>query len=373
MRGFVLPLPLLLLLAGAIPVLGCGSSGGEEPAAAEARRAVRVARVEQRLLAEELTVSGLLVARDEAAVGAELAGNRVAEVLVERGDLVAAGQVLVRLDDALVRAQIGQLEANVAEGRAQAADAESRSQRAEALERVGAVSRADLEARGFDVERARAGLASARAQLAELRTRLERLTIRAPVAGRVIERNVRTGEIAGAGAPMLRIAMDDRIELDAEVPERDLARLRVGGAARLVLPSGETVDGEIRRIDPDVDPIAKLGRARIALAPRQDLRPGGFARALIAYDARESAMAPEAALRFSTEGESVLTLDAEGRVRNVIVKTGARSDGRVELIEGPRAGELVIVGGAAFVLEGDVVEPVFATEDGRDAEDVAAR
>jgi HlyD family secretion protein len=196
------------------------------------------------------------------------------------------------------------------------------------------------------------------------------MTIRAPVAGRVIERNVRTGEIAGAGAPMLRIAVDDRIELDAEVPERELPRLRVGGAARVVLPSGESVAGEVRRIDPDVDPQEKLGRARIALPAHPELRCGGFARALIAHDARSSAMAPEAALRFSTEGESVLSVDAEGRVRSVRVKTGARSDGRVELIEGPAAGELVIVGGAAFVLEGDAVRPVF---DDAEAEDVAAR
>jgi HlyD family secretion protein len=157
---------------------------------------------------------------------------------------------------------------------------------------------------------------------------------------------------------MLRIAVDDQIELDAEVPERELSRLRVGGAARVVLPSGETVDGEIRRIDPDVDPAEKLGRARIALPPHPELRSGGFARALIAHDARSSPMAPEAALRFSTEGESVLTVDGEGRVKSVRVRTGARSNGRVELLEGPVAGERVIVGGAAFVLEGDVVEVI---------------
>ena len=157
---------------------------------------------------------------------------------------------------------------------------------------------------------------------------------------------------------MLRIAIDDEIELDAEVPEHELSRLRVGGTARVVLPSGETVPGEIRRIDPDVDPAEKLGRARIALPPHPGLRSGGFARALIAHDERSSPMAPEAALRFSTDGESVLTVDAEGKVKSVRVKTGARSGGRVELIEGPGAGERVIVGGAAFVLEGDAVEAI---------------
>ena len=366
---------LTLLLA----LTGCGRpAGGEETAVSEARRAVRVARVESQTLADELAVSGLLVARDEATVGAELAGNRVAQVRVDRGDLVRKGQVLVVLDATLIEAQLGQLDARVAEAKAAVADAEARSRRADALERAGATSSADRETLGFGLESARAALQASTAQQAELRTRLERLTIRAPASGRVIERNVWTGEIAGGGTPMLRIAVDDEIELDAEVPEHELSRLRVGGAARVVLPSGETVPGEIRRIDPDVDPAEKLGRARIALPQHPGLRSGGFARALIAHDERSSPMAPEAALRFSTDGESVLTVDAEGKVKSVRVKTGARSGGRVELLEGPAAGERVIVGGAAFVLEGDAVEAIEtatneAPSDGAAAEDAASR
>jgi HlyD family secretion protein len=286
--------------------------------------------------------------------------------------------VLVVLDKTLIEAQLGQLDARVAEAKAAVADAEARSRRADALERAGATSSADRETLSFGLESARAALQASMAQQAELRTRLERLTIRAPAAGRVIERNVWTGEIAGAGAPMLRIAIDDEIELDAEVPEHELSRLRVGGAAKVVLPSGETVPGEIRRIDPDVDPTEKLGRARIALPSHPGLRSGGFARALIGHDERSSPMAPEAALRFSTDGESVLTVDDDGIVRSVRVKTGARSGGLVELLEGPVAGERVIVGGAAFVLEGDAVEAIetdaFDTTAGAAAaEDAASR
>ena len=171
---------LTLLLA----LTGCGrTAGGEETAVPEARRAVRVARVESQTLADELAVSGLLVARDEAAVGSELAGNRVAQVRVDRGDLVRKGQVLVVLDATLIEAQLGQLDARVAEAKAAVADAEARSRRADALERAGATSSADRETLGFGLESARAALQAEAAQQAELRTRLERLTIRAPGVG----------------------------------------------------------------------------------------------------------------------------------------------------------------------------------------------
>src|SRR5262245_27794637 len=111
-------------LALLLTLTGCSRTvDGEEAQVPEARRAVRVARVEPQTLADELAVSGLLVARDEAAVGAELAGNRVAEVRVDRGDLVRKGQVLVVLDATLIQAQLGQLDARVAEARAAVADA----------------------------------------------------------------------------------------------------------------------------------------------------------------------------------------------------------------------------------------------------------
>src|SRR5262245_35045152 len=165
MMVFLSALALFLALTGCSP-----TAGGEDSTPPEARRAVRVARVESQTLADELAVSGLLVARDEAAVGAELAGNRVAEVRVDRGDRVRKGQVLVVLDATLVQAQLGQLDARVAEARAAVADAEARSRRADALERAGATSSADRETLGFGLESARAALEASSAQQAELRT-----------------------------------------------------------------------------------------------------------------------------------------------------------------------------------------------------------
>jgi len=352
------------LLCLSVAQLGCNDTESNNTRADETSRAVRVATLQQRDIAGGVTATGLLVARDEAMVGAEIVGYRVAEVLVDEGDQVAKGDPLVRLDDTLLRAQIGQLDANLAEQRAQLELAESEVRRGDALEASGAIPKATLDQQRFARDRWRASVQAAEAHLDELRTRLSRMTIRAPVSGLVVERSVRPGEVAGTGSgPMFRITRDGLVELDAEIPERDLAQVVAGSTARVTLPSGETVEGTVRLVNPAIDPQTKLGRARIALPVRPDLRPGGFARVEIAQTSRGAVMAPESALRFSTDGVNLMLVGDDRRVRSVPVRTGARSDGWVELLEGPPVGTRVIVGGAAFVLEGDVVQVVAADLD----------
>jgi HlyD family secretion protein len=352
------------IAACVLALSGLAACSPETPARgageASAARAVRTARIESRPLRDTLAVSGILVARHEAAVGAELGGSLVAEVNAEVGDLVTEGQPLARLDDMLLRAQVAPLTAQIAERQAARDDAAGQLARAEKLAAAGTLAEATLEERRHAKDRAEAALLAAQAALSELQARLERTVVRAPVAGRVIERNVVQGELLG-GAPLFRIAGEDQVELDAEIPEQELARIAVGARSVVSLPSGTEISGELRLIEPSVDPRTKLGRARVALPVHPELRPGGFARAQVAGIARDVAMAPEAALRFSTEGTTVLAIDGDRRARTVTVRTGARHDGWVELLDGPAPGSELVTGGSAFVLEGDLVAPETAT------------
>jgi HlyD family secretion protein len=356
-----MPTLLLASLLALAALTGCTpetpASGAVRPEERESARSVRTARVESRPVRDALEVSGLLVAREEAAVGAELAGSLVAEVSAEVGDLVAEGQPLATLDDTLLRARVAPLNAQVAERRAARDDAASQLARAQKLGEAGALPPATLDERRHATERAEAALLAARAELTELETRIARTVVRAPLAGRVIERNVLPGELLAGSAPLFRIAGGDQVELDAEIPEQELARVAVGIPASVVLPSGTEIDGELRLVEPSVDPRTKLGRARIALPSHPELRTGGFARAVIRCGEREAAMVPEAALRFSTEGTTVLVVAPDRRVRSVRVRTGARHEGWVEVLDGPAAGSELVTGGAAFVLDGDLVTP----------------
>lgn len=357
---------VLLLAAAPLSLNACGKAdagkGKGKPNAA-APRAVRAARVQLHDMSGGLTSNGVLAAREEAVVSSELQGYRVNRVFVDVDQWVRAGQPLVQLDDTLIRSQITQQRATLAQTQVAAAQAADQAARVKGLDDEGVLAQEQVESRRFAARSANAAVSAQRAVLQDLLTRQQRLTLRSPVSGRVMERNVRPGDISGGGTtPMFRIIRDGLVELEAQVPEGQLGRVTIGSPAQVILPNSGSVYGRVRYISPAVDPQNKLGKVRISLPPRPDLRPGGFARAVFTGAARPAVAVPEAAVRYSAEGPSVMTLDAQGRAREISVRTGQRGGGWVELASGPRPGALVLMGGAAFVLEGDKVKPVMTQE-----------
>nr|WP_233243447.1 MULTISPECIES: efflux RND transporter periplasmic adaptor subunit [unclassified Caulobacter] len=346
------PLIAALLLSTALGLTACGGKKDEAkptkaPAAAGAARAVTVGLIESRPLGAGFEASGQLVPREEAAVGSELGGYRVARVLVEEGAFVRAGQPLVQLDDTLLRAQIAQQAAVTAQAQAEAA-------RVAGLDGQGVLSQEQIEARRYAAK-------AQEAALAELKTRAGRMTITAPVSGRVLERTVRPGEISGgATGPWFRIARDGLVELDAEVGEAQLSGLRPGQSAQVALPDGRVVTGVIRLVSPRIDPATHLGKVRVRLPLDSDLRPGGFGRATFAASSKTVKAVPETAIRYDAEGSSLVTVDSANRARQSAVRTGQRGGGWVEILDGPPVGSRVLLGGSAFTLDGDLVAPTNA-------------
>jgi HlyD family secretion protein len=347
------------LMAGALTLAGCHKA---PVAAAEAApRAVRVARVVSEPLASVLTVSGILTPREEAAVTSELSGYKVSKVFVEQGDWVKAGQPLAQLDDTLLRAQIAEQQAVVTQQTLSAERAESQAKNVADLDNKGILSQEDIDSRRFSAKSARAAAVAAQAQLDDLKTRQARLTLRAPVSGPILARNVRPGDLpvgAASGQPLFRIARDGLIEIDAEAPEADLAKLKAGQQAEVTLASGVKTSGTVRLVSPEIDQSTKLGRARILLPVRQDLRPGGYAYARLPGVKTTGLVAPDRAVSYDADGAAVYVVDPSNRVHRVAVRTGQRSGGFVELLQGPPAGSRVLVTGASFVLDGDKVAPV---------------
>jgi HlyD family secretion protein len=324
-------------------------------------RAVRVARVVVQPLASALDISGVLTPREEAAVTSELSGFRVAKVLVDQDDWVKAGQPMLQLDDTLLRAQMDQQKAVLNQQELAAERAESQAKNVEGLDDKGVLSQEDIDTRRYQAKTARAAVLAAQAQMADLQTRDARMTLRAPVSGRVLSRGVRPGDLpAGStsGQPLFRIARDGLIELDADTPEADLGRIHPGQRAEVTLPDGAKVAGSVRLIEPEVDQQTKLGHIRIAMPVREDLRPGGFAHALLPDLTSAGLVVPDRAVVYGADGAWVVVVDADNRVRRAPVKTGGRAKGMVELVSGPPAGTRVLVTGASFVLDGDKVRPV---------------
>ena len=353
-RWFVL-LPLVLTMMTA-----CSKSPEPvtETTDTDHARAVSVATITLRPMASSLTVSGLLVPKEEAAVGSELSGFRVANVLVEESAVVRKGQVLARLDPGLLLARIAQAEASVAQAKAQSGQAKAEADRVKGLDGTGILSDEQIGSRRSQAQSAAASVQVAEAQLNELRTQQQRLVIRAPVAGVVLERMVKQGDVASPSQPMFRIARDGLIELDAEVPEDNLARIFIGQNATVTLPSEAKLNGKIRLLSPRVDPQTKLGRVRVQLPASADLRSGGYGKVIFRRSAEPVPVVPEKALQFEASGPLLVVIDSENKARRLTVKTGARADGFVAIENGPPIGTRVALGGGAFLLDGDLVAPV---------------
>lgn len=349
---------LIPMLAVQVLVLAACSDNTPTPAPAEAARAVTVVTVELKAISGIATATGLLVPREEAAVDSELSGFQIAEVFVEEGAVVRTGQPLARLDDTLLRARIAQARAGLLQAQAKAAQAQGDADRVAGLDGTGVLSDEAIAQRRNQARDTQAGVGVAQAQLNDLTTQSDHMTIRAPVAGLVLERTARPGAVAGAGGdPMFRIARDRLIELDAEVAEDSLAAIEAGSKVTVTLPTGVSLDGVVRLISPRVDPQTKLGRVRVRLPIDPALRTGGFARASFQRDVQPVPAVPEKAVQFEASGPLVTVIGTDNRAKRVPVRTGARADGYVELLEGPPPGTRIALGGAAFLLDGDLVNP----------------
>ncbi|USQ96944.1 efflux RND transporter periplasmic adaptor subunit [Caulobacter sp. RL271] len=340
------------LVCSAVGLTACGKKEDDKKApaktaaaaAAAQARTVSVGSVETRPLGGGVEASGLLVSREEAAVGSELTGYRVARLYADEGDWVRAGQPLAQLDDTLLRAQVDQQAAVTAQSQAEAA-------RVSGLDGQGVLSQEQIETRRYQAK-------AQAAALKELRTRVSRMTITSPVSGRVLSRGVQPGQIAGGGTtPWFTIARDGLVELDAEVNEADLPGIRVGQSAQVSLPGGQSISGVVRLVSPRVDSNNRLGKVRVRLPVRDDLRPGGFGRANFGASSATVTAIPESAIRYEADGLSVMTVDSNNRAHQVAVKIGQKGGGWAQLVQGPPAGTRIVLGGASFVTDGDVVRP----------------
>lgn len=346
-----------LSIAGAVALLSaCASEPVDqgEKAKASPVRSVKVGRVALRSIGGPVSASGLLVAREEAAISPQLSGYRVLRVLADEGEVVRAGQMLAVLDSKLLEARLDQARAALAEAEARAAQAAGAADRVKGLEGTGVLADEQIADRGFQEASARAAIGVARAQLRDLQTQRTEMVIRAPVGGMILQRTVRPGDVAAPGGePMFRIARDRLVELNAELPEDALDGLVAGARVRVALPAGGAIEGKVRFISPRVDPQTKLGQARVSLPVDSRLRPGGFARATLVRAAAPVGAVPEAAVEYEASGPLVVTIADDGRAKRVAVRTGARADGWVALVQGPPVGTRVALGGGAFLLDGD--------------------
>lgn len=351
---------LFLLFGG-----GHGDQKAETPAAGggASSQTVTVATATTQSLARTVTASGTVSAWEEVPVGAETGGLTATAVLTDEGRYVQQGQVLVQLNDTLLRAQLRQQDAAVASAEANLAQADNALARAQELRERGFLSQAGLDTAIAQQATAQANLNAASAGRAETRARVNQAAIRAPVSGLVISRSVTRGQIVSPGTELFRIVRDGRLELDAQVPETEIALIRSGQAARVSSDDIAATSGSVRIVTPEVDAQTRLGVARISIAASSGLRPGMFARAEIDVGAQAATVVPTAAILYRDNRAGVYVVQADNTVRFQTITIRNRRDDFTS-VDGIQAGVRVVVDGAGFLGEGDriTVAPAASAE-----------
>ena len=352
---------LALVLGLGMTISACGGHGddkaekSDEPGASGPT--VTVASAATTNLPRIVTASGTVTAWEEVPVGAETGGLVATAVYVDEGAYVRQGQPLVQLNDDLLRAQLRQQQAGVQTAEANLSRDDAALARSQELKERGFLSQASLDTALANQRASAANLASARASLSETQTRLSQATLRAPVSGLIISRSVTRGQIVQAGTEMFRMVRDGRLELDAQVPETELALIRAGQSATISSDQLGQTTGRVRIVTPEVNAENRLGVARIALAGAGGFRPGMFAKAQIDVGAQPTITVPTASVLYRENRSGVFVLMTNNHVRFQQVNVLSRAEDRTS-VTGVNAGAQVIVEGAGFLGDGDRVNVV---------------
>lgn len=329
---------LILALAAALtpaliaPLWAQEAAPATEATAAPTLPAITVSTVAKRLLSDRVIASGLVGPQEEVQINPTVQGQQIAELLVDVGDMVTAGQVIARLSSSTLTLQQTQIQA--------ALDA------AKAAGDSAAVAQLEPELAKVTEELTRAALT------------LKRTDIKSPVAGEISARNGELGAVAGGGQPMFTIIRDGTLELMADVSESDLLRLAPGQKVdmRLVNAAGP-ITGTVRLVEPTVNANTRLGRVRIAFDDSAQVRAGMFVEASILVTQRETLAVPVTALgRY--DGAPIVMGITDGQAQRLPVKTGIREGGWLEVTEGVSEGTIIVTKAGSFVRAGDKINPV---------------
>lgn len=312
----------------------------------------------------QINATGTLAARRELPVGIAGEGGQVAQVLVEPGQWVGAGQVLALIDRSVQVEQTASLSAQTQVAQADARLAQANLDRALKLVDRGFISKADVDRLTATRDAAAARVRVAGAQLGEMQARVRRLSIVAPEAGLVLERKVEPGQVVGSGSGVLfRLAKGGELELLARLSEADLAQITPGVSATVTpVGSGKTFTGQVWQISPVIDPQTRQGTARIALSYAPELRPGGFASARLVAGTVVAPLLPESAVLSDNGGSFVYVVDKDNKVQRRPVTTGMLTENGIIIDRGLAGSERIVLRAGAFLAPGETVKPKLAAK-----------
>jgi RND family efflux transporter MFP subunit len=363
MKKFAPLLVLLLASAGALTFAVRAADDKAPPAATRAALTVNVTQPQSLSLPLRVTANGNIAAWQEASIGTEANGLRLADVRVNVGDVVKRGQVLATFAPDTMQADVAQIRAAVAEAEATLAEASANAERARGLQATGALSEAAINQYLTAERTAKARLDAQRAAAQTQSLRLKQTQVLAPDNGVISSRTATVGAVLPSGQELFRMIRQGRLEWRAEVAANDMASLKPGIAALITSGSGPAIKGTVRMVAPTVDLLTRNGIVYVDLpasAATAGARAGMFARGEFEIGSGTGLTLPQSAVLLRDGFSYVLRVGPDSKITQVKVGTGRRLGDRIEITNGLDASARVVAAGGGFLGDGDTVRVVDA-------------
>jgi RND family efflux transporter MFP subunit len=365
--GLLAGLPFLVLSGVELiaPVLAAETGLPHELPTTNPALTVELIQPQQRELPLVLQANGSVAAWQEAVIGAEVSGLRLAEIRGQVGDPVKKGQVLAVFDREPVEVDVAQGQAALAEAEANLQESRVNAERVRQVIDEGALSAQQVGQYLTMEKTAAARMRLAKAQLDQQLLRLRHTQVVAIDDGVISSRSAVLGAVANAGQELFRLVRQNRLEWRAEVTADELPRLQPGMPAWVEVPDIGQVKGKIRMVGPTLDPQSRNALVYVDLvnALAAGFKPGMFAHGEFQHGSLMALTVPQTALSLREGFSYVFRLagpveNGVGRVAQVKVTIGRSVGDRVEILSGVSATDPLVAGGSAFLSDGDHVRVV---------------
>ncbi|MFZ6799790.1 efflux RND transporter periplasmic adaptor subunit [Undibacterium sp. Di24W] len=379
-------LPVSLMLSASlafVSMIVVGSSAAQSSASASASAkivpsskpalTVTATQVGSGQMATRLTANGSIAAWQEASIGSESNGLRIAEIYVNVGDVVKRGQRLASFASESVQADVAQAKAALAEAEATASEAVTNADRARGLQASGAISKQQIGQYLTAETTAKARVNASKAALDVQQLRMKYTQVVAPDYGVISGRMATVGAVVSGGAELFRMIRQGRLEWRAEVTSSELSKLSVGMPVTVIAPNGEQAQGKVRMVAPTVDVNNRTGLVYVDVIQTKEknnanaFKPGMFARGEFQLGSSQATTIPQQAVVVRDGFSYVFKLNSDQRVTQVKVQTGRRMmfNGveQIEVLSGINSGTHIAASGVGFLNDGDLVKLVGATTD----------
>ena len=332
--------------------------GEKKPVAAKPALSVVVTRPQRATLPLTVHANGNIAAWQEASIGTEANGLRLAEVRVNVGDVVKRGEILATFSPETMQVDLLQTRASLAEAEATLADAAANAERAQSLRATGALSEATINQYVTAERTARARLEAQRAAVQARQLKVTQTAVVAPDDGVISARSATVGAVLPAGQELFRMIRQGRLEWRAEVQAADLAQVQPGTRATVTPAGGSAIAGKVRMVAPTVDPQTRLGIVYVDLPAPGAARAGMFARGEFELGSSSALTLPASAVQLREGFSYVFKVGADSKVTQAKIGVGRRVGDRIEVTGGLEPDARVVASGGGFLAENDTVRVV---------------